>query len=277
MKTRYTILLTACVKPPHGMPTLKLTNPQARLAQYKLALDFYLKNTNIPIVFVDNSNYDFSNEYLEFIKIKRLEYHTFSAKYDAKLGKGYGELSIIEYALENSLFLKETDYIIKITGRLIVANIQQLIEDCNKHIYKLHPIAICNINPQLNYTRTEFFVSTARFYNEYMHKYKFLMEKNIERLNYEVLTTLSLKLCQKDHYYFTVFKIPIELRGIGGGTGKIYDKLPTYEYIKVYTKYILYKYHLLSIYAHFFKSLQRFKHRLKNKSFYWDIIDNYIK
>lgn len=46
--------------------------------------------------------------------------------YDRRLGKGYGEGLIIEYASCHSILFREADYIIKITGRDIVANIRAL-------------------------------------------------------------------------------------------------------------------------------------------------------
>lgn len=70
------ILLTACVNP-NGMSFTVLQNSDERLCQYQNALDWYLKNTAYPIVFVENTNTYIGNEYQEFVNSGRLEFVTF--------------------------------------------------------------------------------------------------------------------------------------------------------------------------------------------------------
>lgn len=52
--------MTACVDP-QGMSNTILQDKDLRKQQYIEALDFYLTKTDLPIVFVENSNTDFSN------------------------------------------------------------------------------------------------------------------------------------------------------------------------------------------------------------------------
>lgn len=127
MKRKICILLTACVNP-DGMAYTALQDPEERQRQYVEALDFYLKETNTPVVFVENTLTDFSSQYKSSIDSGRLEYLTFDGNnYDKKLGKGYGEAKLIMYAYEHSRILKECDYVVKITGRLIIRNIKNII------------------------------------------------------------------------------------------------------------------------------------------------------
>lgn len=126
MKNRVVVILTACVNP-DGMSYTKLQDVEIRKQQYINALHFYLKKTNLPIVFVENTNTDISGEFQDFIHNGRLEYLMFDGNnFDKMRGKGYGEALILIHAIENSKFIKQGKYILKITGRIIVRNVEYL-------------------------------------------------------------------------------------------------------------------------------------------------------
>lgn len=117
------LLLTSTVSPKDN-PFVG-TMEQRRI-EYIRAIKWYLKNTPYKIVIVDNSNYDFSLD----IRDTRLDTFRFDAPFQNK-GKGYGELGIIDYGLSHSKSLKFASQIIKITGRHIVTNIMELLDECN--------------------------------------------------------------------------------------------------------------------------------------------------
>lgn len=122
------LLLTACVNP-GGMSYTALQDSGIRKKQYEEALDFYLKKTNVPIVFVENTSCDFSAKYNDYIQEGRLECHTFNGNdYDKSLGKGYGEYKILMYADAHSKILSSCQYVLKITGRIKVRNIKCLLK-----------------------------------------------------------------------------------------------------------------------------------------------------
>ena len=122
------ILLTACINP-NGMSMTVLQDEKIREKQYLNALDFYLLHTSTPIVLVENTNYTLDSKYNNYIKQGRLEYITFEGNnYDKSKGKGYGEALIILHAIQNSDILNKSKYIIKITGRIIITNINQIIK-----------------------------------------------------------------------------------------------------------------------------------------------------
>lgn len=82
------LFLTACVNP-KGMAYTKLSNPEIRLQQYKDALDWYLENTTMKILLVENSGYDFSDCYQKQIREGRLEFICYDGNdYDRRRGKG---------------------------------------------------------------------------------------------------------------------------------------------------------------------------------------------
>lgn len=125
-KYRTCILLTACVNP-NGMSETVLQNSEERAEQYRHAIDFYIKETNLPIVFCENTMYDMKSDYEQHIISGRMEYLMFDGNnYDKKRGKGYGEARIMKYAISHSDIIKQSKYIIKITGRLVITNIMRI-------------------------------------------------------------------------------------------------------------------------------------------------------
>lgn len=122
------LLLTACVNP-DGMAYTALQDPAVRMDQYVNALRYYIDNTDLKIVVCENTCSDFSGQFAKEKSIGRLEYLTFDGNgYDRSLGKGYGEALIMQYALLHSQTIRQSDgYVVKVTGRIIVENIQEII------------------------------------------------------------------------------------------------------------------------------------------------------
>lgn len=139
-RSRIVILLTACVDPMKFRPDKyhKLYDIRVRLAQYIDAIKYYYEQTNLPIVLVENSGFDLSKEPLIdiFFKSGRLEILTYLASKKVRsMGKSYGDMDIIRYAVEKSSFIQNSDYILKITGRLKNLNVNDIIRQI--HIYDL--------------------------------------------------------------------------------------------------------------------------------------------
>ena len=113
----------------------KLQDAQIRKDQYIDALKYYLGLHRGKIVFAENSNTNISDLFEKEVANNLIEFLTFKGnEFDPELGKGYGEAEIIEYAINHSRFIRESDYIIKVTGRLIPQNFHQLLVD-----FKLYP------------------------------------------------------------------------------------------------------------------------------------------
>ncbi len=110
------------------MTFTSLNDIYERKRQYIDALRWYLQNTSLKITFVENTETDFSNIFRTYVDSGRLEFITFNGNdFDKTKGKGYGEGIIIKKAFETSQFIEDSKYVIKITGRLILSNIQQVI------------------------------------------------------------------------------------------------------------------------------------------------------
>ena len=130
-----TLIITGCVKPPQDGYRIKLLDSNEREAQYIKSLEYYITKTNIKnIVFCENSNYKLKNDINKLISNKNFEFLSFEGNQEksVRYGKGYGEGEIMQYAFENSKLISRTNYIAKVTGRLIVKNINTLVRFANQ-------------------------------------------------------------------------------------------------------------------------------------------------
>lgn len=210
------ILLTACINP-NGMSYTVLQNPEERKQQYLNALNFYLNNTSLPIVFVENSGYDISKEYEEYISTNRLEIHTFNGNdYDKSLGKGYGEALIILYAQHHSNIIQNSKYTIKITGRLIIRNINETIP---YNILKDDDVVICDFQPNVNLLTTYFIIPPTLLSN--------ICKEGLSSLNDTKGTyfehILYEGICRNKEVQIIPFRITPIIEGICGSSGQLYS------------------------------------------------------
>lgn len=133
-KSKAVIVMTATITPSSGMVNLQRRDPEVRLQDYCDALEFYLKMPDEyvdRVLFLENSGSDLSK--LETLAKtiehnKQVEFISFVGEYDPKHGKGTGETQMLDYGLSHSRFLCETDIFWKVTGRLKVLNMAQLLK-----------------------------------------------------------------------------------------------------------------------------------------------------
>lgn len=139
--SKFAILLTACVDP-QGMSFTQITDVNIRSKQYIDTITFFLKETNLPIVVCENTNWSIPIQFNQYIKKNRLEYITFNGNnFNKERGKGYGEALIILHAIKHSTILPNCKYLIKITGRVIIPNILQLT---SSPLYLFNNLIRCN-------------------------------------------------------------------------------------------------------------------------------------
>lgn len=219
-KYRTCILLTACVSP-SGMSHTVLQNPETRAEQYKKALDFYINETNVPIVFCENTMYDMSPEYKQYIDSGRLEYLTFDGNnYDINRGKGYGEALIMGYAINHSDIIRNSKYVIKITGRIIISDIKRYL---SSPLYLLDNLFRSNIKPK--FISTYIFIVRPKLLQQFIEKYQELIWEDhptndlIEHHWYRALTKDS---DFNKTRYIPFFIIP-NVIGVSGTTGQKYS------------------------------------------------------
>ena len=164
------VLLTACINPGAIIKTARL-DPVVRLADYKLALkEWCLHSGDAHLVFCENSGYDLA-ELKEIARTnarsgKNVEFLSFNGQdFSSHLGKGYGEMRIIEHALEKSEIIKSASLILKVTGRLFVRNNQQLIQELSESTLA---DVYCDLQSNLSMSDSRVFCATAPFIEKYL-------------------------------------------------------------------------------------------------------------
>ena len=207
------ILLTGCINP-NGMPFTRLSDSNERQKQYVEAIQFYLKKTNYKIVFCENSGTDiqpiFDNEE------HRLEILTFHGNLDKKRGKGYGEAEIIEHAILKSSFIQDDSIVIKITGRLIVNNINNII----KSLRNKHEFVTCLFHSDLKFADSRIICASTSFYWYFLKK-KDHINDSIGSFFEHILASTVIESPTR----FIPFDEEPLITGISGTTGKIYQGL----------------------------------------------------
>lgn len=123
------LLLTASIDP-KGSAFTKRSDPKIRERDYIEALGFYLEKGNYPVVFCENSGYDLSavRSLLSqaLVPVEALQFNGQTAPPERR--KGYGELLIIRHALSHSKLVSLSDYVVKITGRYRVENLNEVLK-----------------------------------------------------------------------------------------------------------------------------------------------------
>ncbi len=212
------ILLTACINP-NGMAYTVLQDKDARLRQYREALDWYLNHVKNKIVFVENTGYNISPYYEYYIEAGQLEVLTFQGNdFDKKKGKGYGEALIIEYALNNSVFFRCCDVIIKITGRLICGNIMVMVK---KYTNKNTIYALKKKDDKDGYLlNSQVIAAPLVFWKDYFVLKKDLIDDS-RHYWFEHLLYDASKKWEKDGFSFKDAWIVFKIKGVSGSNGNV--------------------------------------------------------
>ncbi len=220
--SKFVILLSACVNP-DGMSYTLLSNPEIRQKQYLEALEYYLTHTPYSIVVCENTQTRFIPSTMLDTYADRLEFLTFDGnRFDKTLGKGYGEAIIIEHALNHSVFCKDADYIIKITGRLIIRNFQTLLSSGFLFHSPLRKYVIADMHTPLTMCNSFFLVAHKEFWQNYFCPAK---EKLNDSRNFTFEHLLAQKILEwRKKHAFRQFFFYIDKVGVSGTTALIYRK-----------------------------------------------------
>lgn len=127
-------IITGTINPPQQMGQLTLRDEKERLRQYEESIRFFLESGAFSkIVFCENSNYGAErfSRLFEIAESRGIELEFLSFQGDGKEscihGKGYGEGEIMEYVFSHSAVARGETYFVKITGRLKVDNIRDIV------------------------------------------------------------------------------------------------------------------------------------------------------
>ena len=235
---KHIILLTSCVNP-NGMPFTALSDINVRKQQYLDALRFYVNNTPLPIVYVDNSNVDIK-EYnvISNIVDDRLELLSFDGNHDKEHGKGYGELEIIDYAIKHSNIINNNKKvsIIKRTGRLVIVNIMTLLNQLKYNILPSSNSVICSMNSDFSMADSRLLIAPLNFYKRLIENRMAINDSEGVYLEH-VLCSLIKK--QNLYAFHTFFSEP-QYQGVSGSTNITYEaKKHTFREKIRYAEYVI--------------------------------------
>lgn len=123
-----TLLITGTIKP---LVKIKYCDPELRYAEYMRNLERYISDTKFDrIIFAENSGYPIDVSYLREIaneKGKDFLYLDVSSNADTRT-MSTGEARIMQQALAMCPFLRDEEYIWKVSGRVYIRNVNKIID-----------------------------------------------------------------------------------------------------------------------------------------------------
>lgn len=214
------LLMTASILPQEKR-YIKLKNPEQRLKQYIDSLKYYIEDTEFKkIVLCENSGYDFPKQDIELLakkNNKRIEILQFygNEKKIKKYGKGYGEGEIINYALKNSRLINESDFFIKVTGRLKIKNMNKI-----KSKLKLNRVYMNKSLIDKNMMDTVIYGMPKKIYSKI---FEYAYEKVNDKKNIYIEHIFNHLVMEKDLKIYNLPYFP-DVCGVCGTNGLLYQK-----------------------------------------------------
>lgn len=235
-------IVTGTISPAKGMSQLVLKDEKERLEQYKSSLQLLLCSGAFEkVIFCDNSNFEM--EQISFLKeIARnndVELELMSFQGDTQKvcmqGKGYGEGEIMNYVFSRSKLLYAEDYFVKLTGRLVVDNIKNIVKHMNpKNTY----FNIPNRTIRNLYDTRIYGMPVRQYKLFFMDAYERVMDRQgifLENVYTQILKQYKIKV-----YNFPRYPRIIGVSGSGGNVYgytewkcKIKDVLSCFNFYKI--------------------------------------------
>ena len=229
----FALLLTATIDPGEYTDLLVSELLPMRVAEYQSSLEFWLQYEDpriCKIVFCENSGADltilkeFCDEYCRINCLDRtVEWISFFGNQRLPgFHYGYSELGSIDYALENSTTLRDTQKFIKITGRLTFPTLGRLLDNLPRDLVFA---ADCHRYPQdagdlKVRMRTQLIVCRTDFYREYLLGIRRKMSAECSFC--EELFMRELWPMRNSHDVVLRFPVECNPRGISAAIGSHY-------------------------------------------------------
>jgi len=189
LATDTVVLLTACIDPGTTI-AVRRKDPATRLNDYKVALKRWLTLPGVQsIVFCENSGYDLAeiesvykdysghNKSLELLSFRGQDFPSF-------LGKGYGEMGIIRYALDHSRIISSMHSIMKVTGRFFIPNAGKILNIVGQ---RKGVDIFCDLRNNLLSSDSRVFCATVEFIRKYLLPYQDLINDSAGMVFEDVL------------------------------------------------------------------------------------------
>ncbi len=228
------LVLTSCIRPAQ-QDNLKLGDWEERYGQTITSLKYYIDSGTFEyIVICDGSGYDLSSDDIMQYADKHgvdLESLSFIQNQELvkKKGKGFGEGEIMSYIVCNSRLFKASNFFIKVTGRLIVTNIGEIVHKIDIAKAPFFNIIISKVIGSVD---TRVYGMTTSMYAEYfIDAYQSVDDSKGN--TYEIVFGKVLKA---NNISFSPLPIVPILQGKSGTDNKDYSKDITYYANQALTK-----------------------------------------
>jgi hypothetical protein len=202
------ILLTATIDP-KGIFFMQRVDPLIRENDYLVAVEKWINETAFPIVFCENSGYNINkiekviksyiNREFELIQF-------FGQDFPRELGKGYGELLTIRYAVQHSNLIRNSDYVIKVNGRYFIKNIKKITQILllDDNIY-----VMVDLKRNLTFADSRVFAFKPSFVFDYLSKYQDMINDSKGVYLEHILARATLKAISEGHKWIPLPYKPI--------------------------------------------------------------------
>lgn len=162
------ILLTATIDP-KGVVLTKRNDPLVREQDHIDALTRW-GQLPFPVVFCENSGYELGKIRSMVGKQTKadIEILQFDGQnFPKELGKGYGELNTIKYAITHSQLINNSDYVIKVSGRYFIKNIEKIAKALLLH---QDTYVMVDLQKNLGFADSRVFGFKPSFISDYLSK-----------------------------------------------------------------------------------------------------------
>lgn len=215
-------IITGTISPAAHMSQLVLRDEKERLKQYKDSIQSVLCSGAFnKVVFCENSNYG-TEEMAYLTEVAEdngaeLELLSFQGNVEKACihGKGYGEGEIMDYVFSHSELLRKEAYFVKITGRLKVDNIKDIVSRMNRQRTYFN---IPNRTRRDIYDTRMYGMPVNQFRDYFLHSYEQVMDEQgifLEMVYTRILQQCGIKVCNFPRYPRIV--------GISGSGGIVYS------------------------------------------------------
>jgi len=210
------LLLTATIKVKEDVVFTARKDTNTRINDYKQALTRWLAHPDAKsIVLVENSGSDLSElrEIARKTPGKNVEFLSFTPPaFDGSLGKGYGEMICLEYAIEHSQLLARSQRLVKVTGRYYLANATEFLHFAER---RRDAEIICDLLLNLTWADSRIFVATPGFLRNYLLPLRDQVNDS-QGSNFEHVLARAVHACMANRGVWAEPPFPLEIQGVSG-------------------------------------------------------------